>query len=151
MCLRLYLGTEASAAEWSEQAVRAEKRINSISDVPSNSCLSSIMSTMISFSGKPSQFCYSILRSDPSAPWLHTVPSSLVNSCLSTTQEPSPHNWLLLKLSGSQQPPSSSSSHEPLLLTGLPAPQPSPSHSFLLLVTAALLPLWPSFELKTPP
>lgn len=121
MCLSLCLGKEGSAAEWFEQAVRAEKRISSIADVPSKSCLSSVMSTMISFSGKLSQFHCSILRSDPSTPGLYTIPSALVNNCLHTTQELSPYKRLLPTLSGTQKFPSFSFCHDPLLRKGLPA------------------------------
>lgn len=68
MCLRLSPGKEGSAAEWFEQTVGAEQRISSIADVPEKSCLSSVMSTMISSSRKLSQFQCSILWSDPSTP-----------------------------------------------------------------------------------
>lgn len=150
MCLRRCLGKEGSAAEWFEQAVRAEKRISSIADVPSKSCLSSVMSTMISFSGKLSQFHCSILWSDPSTPGLYTIPSALVNNCLHTTQELSPYKQLLPTLSGTQKFPSFSFCHDPLLRKELPAFLPALSWIDSFTCDCCSLSLWPWFVLKSP-
>lgn len=115
------------------------------------SCLSSVMSTMISFSGKLSQFHCSILWSDPGTPGLYTIPAALANSCLHKTQELSPHKRLLPKLSGTQDLPSFLFCHDPLLMKGLPAFLLALSYIVSFTCDCCFPFSWPWFVLKSPP